>query len=171
MTTQYAELIKCLDTKLAEFGYAGDSQISIPNIKYIAYIKNVNVFKVKNLCAVIDMPDNIVDSMTAKRFFTFLKSSLLDQYGEAFLWKELEMCFVVLCRDKLYGILKNSEGKVMSQASFSLNAMMGTFFINKDTLDHFAESTWGLYFSGDHFRAVHKVVGEWCGHQKSAPQS
>ncbi|MCK5015078.1 MAG: hypothetical protein KAS66_14810 [Candidatus Omnitrophica bacterium] len=157
----YTGLIRSLDVNLSEFNYINEPMISIPNILYVAYIKDRSIFKVKNLCSVIDLPDNMIDINTAKNFMKFLKKSLLAQYGDAFLWKELEMCFVVLCNDKLYKLLKASGGKIMNEASFSLSAMLGTCFINKETIDNFSASTWGIYFSGDHFAAVDKIVKQW----------
>jgi len=163
----YAELIQCLDEELTEFGYCSDAKIAIPNIHYISYISSSNLLKTKNLCAVIDMPSTIIDLATAKSFFTFLKQCLLAQYGDAFLWKELEMCFIVLCDDKLYEILKRNEGKVASQASFSLSSLLGTNFVNKETFDNFFISTWGVYLSGDHIKATNEIVEQWCESQKA----
>ena len=167
----HASLIQTLDAKLNEFNYVREPVITIPNIEYISYMKDKSVFKVKNLCSVIDLPDNMVDIGMAKNFMKFLKKSLLDQYGDAFLWKELEMCFVVLCSDRLYKVLQPNEGKIMSEASFSLNAMLGTCFINKEVIDSFSVSTWGIYFSGEHFKAVDKIVTQWINEKKAAPQS
>ena len=164
----YTSLIQALDTKLNEFNYINEPLIAIPNVKYVSYVKDRGIFKVKNLCSVIDLPDNMLDISTAKNFMKFLKKSLLDQYGDAFLWKELEMCFVVLCTDTLYKVLKDNDGKIMNEASFSLNAMLGACFINKEVMDSFSMSTWGIYFSGDHFKAVDKIVKQWSEEKKAA---
>ena len=164
---EFSDLIARIDKKLKEFNYFDDPDITIPNIRYISYVKDRSLFKVRNLCAVIDLPDNMVNLNTTGNFMRFLKKSLLDQYGDAFLWKELEMCFVVFCSGHLYQLLKANNGKIMNETSFSLNAMLGTFFINKETLEHFSVSTWGLYFSGDHFTAIYQVVKTWQEEEKS----
>jgi hypothetical protein len=166
----YTGLISSLDINLSEFNYINEPMISIPNIEYIGYIKDRNIFKVKNLCSVIDLPDNMTDINTAKNFIKFLKKSLLEQYGDAFLWKELEMCFVVLCNNTLYNLVKANGGKFMNEASFSLNAMLGTCFINKKNVDKFSFSTWGLYFSGDHFSAVDDIVDKWIKEVKAGSE-
>ena len=160
--SECTELLQKLNTKLGEFEYTSESEISIPNVKFIAYIPRKNVFKVKNLCAVVDMPGNISDLLTAKNFFEFLKKSLLSKYGDAFLWKELEMSFVVLCDLALYELLKLDGGKIMNQASFSLNALTGSCFVNKQNYENFLYSTWGLFFAGDQFKAVSNTVEQWC---------
>ena len=167
----YKDLITTLDEKLNGFNYISDPMITIPNVKYIAYIKDRSIFKVKNLCSVIDLPDNMVNLSVARNFIIFLKKSLLDQYGDAFLWKELEMCFVVLCNDRLFKALKDNDGKIMSETSFSLSAMLGTCFINKEVIDSFSVSTWGVYFSGEHFTAVNKIVKQWSNEQKEIQES
>jgi len=163
---EFSDLIVTLNARLKEFNYAEDPKITIPNIHYISYIKDRSIFKVKNLCAVIDLPGNMVDLNTAGNFVKFLKKSLLDQYGDAFLWKELEMCFVVFCNSRLYKLLEESNGKIMNETSFSLSAMLGTFFINKETLESFSISTWGIYFSGDHFKAIDQIVKQWRDQKK-----
>ncbi len=86
------------------------------------------------------------------------------------MWKELEMCFVVLCNSELYGSLENNKGKTFNQAGFSLNALLGTSIVNKVNFNTFATSTWGLHFSGDHFKAVNNVVEQWCKDRKQERQ-
>jgi len=166
MATDYSELLQRLNKKLAELNYSCDDQILIPNVQLIAYIKWNNILKSKNLCAFIDMPTKIVDISTAKNFFKFVKESLLNQYGDALLWKELEMFFVVSCDTELYEVLKQDEGKAVNQASFSLNSLLGTCFIDKNTFDNFVVSTWGVYYSGNHFIAINNIVDQWCEERK-----
>ena len=68
----------------------------------------------------------------------------------------------------LFKALKDNDGKIMSETSFSLSAMLGTCFINKEVVDSFSVSTWGIYFSGDHFKAVDKIVKQWSEEKKAA---
>jgi hypothetical protein len=162
MTINTTDLLTRIDKLLADFGYTKEKDISIPDVIYISYIKKPSPMKVRNLCAVIEVPDKIKDGMTAKMFFGFIRNSLLEKYGDAFLWKELEICFVILCQNNFFELIKKDEGKVVDQAAFSLNAMMGTCFINTDNKEHFPKSTWGIYFSGDHYKALHDTVSQWC---------
>lgn len=164
---KHSELIQCLDEKLSEFNYSRDTVISIPGIHYIASIKSKNIFQFKNLCAFIEMPKEIVDKATAKSFVDFLKKCLLKQYGVAVLWKELEMFFVVSCDTKLYEILKQDEGKIINHSSLSLITLLGVWFIDRNTFDNFAKSTWGLHFSGNHFSAINEIVTQCCEGQKT----
>lgn len=164
---EHSELIQCLDEKLSEFNYSRDAVISIPSIHYIASIKSKNIFQFKNLCAFIEMPAKIVDKATAKSFVEFLKKCLLKQYGAAVLWKELEMFFVVSCDTELYEILKQDEGAITNHPSFSLITLLGVWFIDRNTFDNFAKSTWGLHFSGNHFAAINDIVTQCCESQKS----
>ena len=161
------KLIDRLNTKLTEFNYSRDTVISIPSVHYITSIKQKKIFQCKNLCTFIEIPSKIIDKITAKYFFEFLKKCLLVQYGNAILWKELEMFFVVSCDTKLYGILKQDEGRVINQTSFSLIALLGVCVIDKNTLDNFARSTWGLHFSGEHFSAINEIVTQFCDGQEA----
>jgi len=160
------QLIEKLDKRLAEYQYSSDREASIPDVLFVSYVKKHNVFKTRNLFAVVEIPDNVVEIEPLKRLFGSVKKSLLNKYGEAFLWKELEVCLVVLCNHEVYNLIKKDEGKVAEAASFSLNAMLGTCFIDKQTLDHYPQSTWGLHFSGNHFEAVNETVALWCEGQK-----
>ena len=70
-----ADLIITLDNKLNGFNYVNEPEIVIPNIRYISYINDRKLFKVKNLCPLIDLPDNMVDVGMAKDFMKFLKKA------------------------------------------------------------------------------------------------
>jgi len=156
------QLIEQIHSRLEKFNYSREAAVPISNVHYIAYIKKGGILSIKNLCAVVEVPDHVESNTAAKEYFGNIKKMLLQKYGDAFLWKELEMCFVVICSEKLYDILKVDEGNAVDQASFSLNAMLGTSFINRKTLENFPHSTWGLYFSGDHFKAVLEAVDQFC---------
>jgi len=161
------QLIEKLNTQLEKFNYVREDNISIPNVSYIAYVKNPQLLKVRNLCALMDMPSVIKENSSAKNYFQNIRNSLLTEYGNAFLWKELEICFIVLCDHDLYEILKKDGGKAINQVSFSLNAMLGTCFIDRSTFDNFHQSTWGIHFSGDHYTSVRETVINWCKQQRN----
>jgi len=165
------QLIEKLDQCLSEFEYSSDREVSIPDVRFVSYVKKHNVLKTRNLCALVDIPDNIENIEMLRKLFEYVKKSLLNKYGEAFLWKELEVCLVILCHHEAYQLIEKDDGKAAEAASFSLNAMLGTCFIDKQTLDHFERSTWGLHFSGDHFKAVSETVALWCEGQKSMSKS
>jgi len=166
--SNYAQLIEQLNTQLEKFKYAAEDEIVIPNVIYISYVKNPQVPQARNLCALLDMPSTIKKNSSAKSFFKNLRRSLLTKYGTAFLWKELEMCFIVVCEHDIYQILEKDGGNAVSEAGFYLTSLMGTCFIDKTTFDHFNQSTWGIYFSGEHYKAVRETVAVWCEQQKKA---
>lgn len=157
----FEDLKVLLSNCLEELSYKEETKITIPDVKYIAHTEGTKLLKVKHLFAIIDVPDNIVELKTAKHFFTFIRSSLLDNYGDAVLWKELEISFIVISDNELYEIIKTDEGKVVDVASFSMNSMLGVCFIDKSNLNYFLHSTWGLYFSGDDFKAIAAVTEKW----------
>ena len=166
--SDYADLIRCINEKLKEFSYLEDPAITIPNILYISYVKVKNPFKVRNLCALLSVPENVKDVQMAKRFLDTIRRSVLNKYGEAFLWKELEMIYIILCDDQLYSQLKRDDGKVLDESGFSLNAMLGSTFINKGNHELFSHSNWGIYFSGRHFKELTQAIEKWCLNKKES---
>lgn len=166
----YAQLIDQLNTQLEQFGYVSEDEITIPSATHISYVKNAAILKVRNLYVVLEVPSEIKENASAKIFFKKLKGSLLNKYGQAFLWKELEMCFVVVCEHDLYQALERDGGEAAAEAGFYLSSMMGTCFIDKTTFDYFFHSTWGLHFSGDHYKTIREVVTEWCEGQKNGEE-
>ena len=164
--SDYADLIEAINTKLKEFEYTEEPNISIANVLYISYVKVKNPFKVRNLCALISLPVDVQDIKTAKRVLDTVRRSILNQYGEAFLWKELEMVYIILADSNLYKLLEIDDGKVVDESGFSLNAMLGSSFINKDNYDNFSHSNWGVYFSSRHFKELKIIIENWCAQKK-----
>ncbi|OGX36399.1 MAG: hypothetical protein A3C36_02185 [Omnitrophica WOR_2 bacterium RIFCSPHIGHO2_02_FULL_52_10] len=162
------QLIKILDDVLKNTGYVSDMEIAVPDVRAIYFVRKPLVLKVRNLCAFIDLPEVIMDRNTAKEYFEFIRKCLMQKYGDAFLWKELELCFIVFCEDESFKMLKEEGDKVVHKASFELNAMLGTFFINKSNYDVILQSTWGLHFSGQHLQAFKDLIFTWCNKQKEA---
>lgn len=165
----FFKLTDRLTACLEPFKYTVETTTILEDVIYIAYVKNPHPLRVRNLCAVLHVPGSINDSFFAKAFFSKIRTSLLNKYGSAFLWKELEICFIVLCEPSLYKALKDTGGKAVAEAGFSLNAMMGTCFIDTAVFENFVHSTWGIYFSGEHFKAVRQAVDAWCDEQKQSP--
>ncbi|MGE0267027.1 MAG: hypothetical protein AB7S78_01045 [Candidatus Omnitrophota bacterium] len=164
--SDFSTLTERLTTCLDQYKYVVSDENILQDVLYIAYVKNPHPLRVRNLCAVLNVPVGVKDNFFAKSFFGKVRNNLLNKYGSAFLWKELEICFVVLCEHTLFQILKDDGGKAVAEAGFSLNSMMGTCFIDKSDHDHFVHSTWGIYFSGDHFKSVRETVVTWCEEQK-----
>ena len=165
--TDFNELKLLLSNRLEEFSYKEETEISIPDVKYIAHMKRPKLLKPKHLFAIIDMPENITGLKTARHFFTFIRNSLLDNYGDALLWKELEISFIVICGDEFFQRSKADGGVVIDVASFSMSSMLGVCYIDKTNLEHFVHSTWGLYFSGDTFKMIVEVTEKWIKEKKS----
>lgn len=166
----YDQLIYQLNMHLEQFGYVVENEITIPNATHVSYVKNETILKVRNLYALLEMPSGINENASAKIFFKEFKGCLLNKYGQAFLWKELEMCFVVVCEHDLYQALERDGGQAAAEAGFYLSSMMGTCFIDKTTFDYFFHSTWGIHFSGEHYKTIREVVVDWCEEQKKGDE-
>lgn len=165
--SDYSRLIEQLNAELDRFKYSITEDVDIPDVGYISYVKNPHPLKVRNLCALLDIPPVIETTQAAQNFFNSVRNNLLLKYGNAFLWKELEICFIIGCDNNLYQALQADGGKVLAHEGFSLNALMGTSVINRDTFECFHHSNWGLYFSGEHFKVVKGVVDDWCCRQRN----
>lgn len=163
----YENLIEQLNAQLLKFEYTAEDETNTSDVRYVSYIKNPHPLKVRNLCALIDLPSTITENTLARSFFHDLRSHLLKKYGNAFFWKELEICFVVVCENNIYQILKKDGGNAVSEAGFYLSSMMGTSFIDKTTFDCFHHSSWGLYFSSIHHKAIRETVTVWCEQQNN----
>lgn len=160
------ELFDHITEGLQRYGYAVSNDVVYEGVDYIAYVQKPPPLKVRNLCAVLTPPGVVRSNAAAKAFFSKVRKGLLNKYGNAFIWKELEICWVVCCDSELFEDLKADEGKAVAEAQFSLNAMMGTIFVNTTTYEFFEYSTWGLYFSGNHYKALHQAVADWCSQHK-----
>ena len=165
---EYAELVNGINEKLKEFNYYQEPNVTIANVFYIAYVKEKSPFKVRNLCAVINFSADVKDIKRAKVLLDTIRRSLLNQYGEAFLWKELEIIYVILAEENLFNVLKSDDGKVVDESGFTLNSLLGSFFINRKSNDAFSHSSWGVYFSGKHFKELQKALENWCAQKKAS---
>jgi len=166
MAIDKQEIIEQLNQTLAPFNYDQDKEISIPDVWYISYVGKKNVLKIRNLCAVISISQNTIDTNMAKKLFEYIRSKLLKKYGDAILWKELEIVFVVLCHTQIFKALQENEGRDIDQIGFSMSSMLGSLFINTETFEYFGHSNWGIYFSSEHYKAVTKDLSAWCEQKK-----
>lgn len=162
----YSSLVQHLHEQLKPYGYVQDFEHVIPNALYISCIRDHGLFEVRNACAILDIPDNLVRTDPLKRYFTYIRTNLLSEYGEAFIWKELEFCLIGLCSAEAFSVIKESEAKVVEPVSFSFNSMLGCCFVERTTWELFVHSTWGLFFSGAHFKTIRVAVEQWVEGEK-----
>ena len=166
MNEGYSDLVNVVNERLKKFNYGADQEIKIPNIVFITYVKRPNLLKVRNLCAIVDIPSHLKDFSMIQGLFKNIETGLLNKYGNAFLWKELEIIYIVFSSPEIFKIIQDHGGKVINQTAFSLNSMMGLSFINKGDHNYFTYSNWGLYFCGDHLKEVDALVKEWCSSKR-----
>jgi len=164
--TDYSTLVDHIHQQLKPYEYVLDTDHVIPNALYISYIRDHGIFMVRNVCAVLDIPDNLTRTEPLKRYFHYIRTNLLHEYGEAFIWKELEFCLVGICSDQAFQEIRDSEAKLVEAVSFSFNSLLGCCFINRSNLDLYVHSTWGLFFSGTHYKAIRQSVEEWCNKER-----
>jgi len=160
------ELVESVGGSLSATGYTSDMDITVPGVRTIYFVQRPLIMKVRNLCAFIDLPEVILDWKTAREFFEFIRRSLMQKYGDAVLWKELELCFIVFCEAKSFKMLETDGDKVVKKGSFELESMLGTFFINKENYNVLVHSPKGLHFSKDHLNKIKDHVFKWCQAQK-----
>src|SRR6185295_18590907 len=100
--TDYSTLTAHVHERLKSYEYVQDHDHIIPNALYISCIRDRGLFMVRNACAILDIPNNLLREEALERYFTYIRSNLLSEYGEAFIWKELEFCLVGICNPEAF---------------------------------------------------------------------
>jgi len=166
MVIDKQELILEVNKLLNPFSYLPDDKIQISDVWHITYTKDKHPLKVRNLCALVSLPQYVESDNEAKGVFTYIRSDILKEYGDAIIWKELEIIFIVLCGSNAFKSFKENDGKAVDESGFTMSSMLGAFFINRDSLECFAHSKWGVYFSAEHFKAINSGLTHWCDQKR-----
>ena len=164
----YSQLVELLKENLYAYRYTEYDEGIINGIHFVAIIKTPRRWLVRHLCAIVEIPDNITNASLFKQFFPQIRKSLTIKYAKFPWWKELGTFLVFFCEDGLYKRLTGIEGGFKDRTGLHMNVILGTCFINKVTLESSIDSTWGLWYSGKHYRAIRAAVTQWCEVQQKA---
>ena len=159
-------LVELLKENLSEYRYTEYDEGINNSIHFVAIIKTPRRWLVRYLCAIVEIPDNITNPSLFKQFLSQVRKSLTSKYAKFPWYKELGTFLVFFCEDGLYKKLTGIEGDFKDRTGFHMNVILGTCFINEGTFETSTDSTWGLWYSGKHYRAIRAAVTQWCEVQK-----
>lgn len=165
----YNQLVDLLKENLSKYRYTEYDEGLNNGIQFIAILKTPRRWLVRYICAITEIPDNITNTSLFKNFFAQIRKSLTNKYAKFPWWKELGAFLVFFCKNRLYNELTRIEGGFKDRTGLHMNVILGTCFINKVTFETSTESTWGLWYSGKHYRAICAVVTQWCNVQQKKP--
>ena len=157
-------LIDTLKNRLAEYNYKKSDSGLINGISFNLVLRTARE-KLRLLCVVAEVPENVVDIEDLQDFFERIRTSLTMQYAWSPSWKELGTFTILTCKHDLFVQIKGNEALFVDKTGFHSNVMLGTLFIDSDTFEHLQKTTWGLFYSGKHFKAIENEVTEWCQSQ------
>ena len=165
----YSQLVELLKENLSEYRYTEYDEGIINDIHFVAIIKTPRRWLVRYLCAIVEIPDTITNASLFENFFPQVRKSLTSKYAKFPWWKELGTFLVFFCEDSLYQRLTGIEGDFKDRSGLHMNVILGTCFINNVTFEISTEFTWGLWYSGRHYRAIRAAVAQWCEVQQKEP--
>jgi hypothetical protein len=155
------ELIDTLKSRLLEYNYNKYSEGLINGVQFSSVIKTRRVSTVRIICAVLEVPKNIVDVEDTEDFFSKIRKSLSYEYARFPYFKEIGTFTILLCEHSLYMELKGKEKLFIDKTGFHANVMLGTCLIDSLTFEHSSESV-RLIQTGKHFQAIKEVISSWC---------
>ncbi len=156
------QLVNALRNGLKKHGYTEFYKGLIKNVQFMAIMKTPRQGMVSYICAVVYVPNSVSDVHMMRKFFNKIRRSLTSQYAKLPLLKELGTFLVLFCNHKLYENLQGKEWRFKDITGIHINVILGTCFIDKQTLTTSASSTWGLFYSGKHFKTICTILKQWC---------
>lgn len=161
LNKKFTELSTMLEKSLLKHDYVDSDDNIFDNLPFQKIIKTERKFGVRYLCAVIEIPDNILTDSDFGDFFGLIRNTLTKKYARFPYLKELGTYLVILCDNSVYGNLRDKNKLFIDRTGLHMNTKLGTCIINKDTLDYNNSVTWGLFHSGKHFDSILKTISEW----------
>jgi|GEM_PF-5195057 len=113
-------------------------------------------------CAIFEIPDSVGTASEGREIFRRIREAVSRGTGDKQLWKGIGTYAVWLCGHELYQALKGHLSKLKDRTGLHSNVMLGTILIDREQFVSSSESTWGLVYSGSHFKIISEVVNAWC---------
>ncbi len=165
--TIYSDLIDNLRKRLIDHKYTTFQEISITNGGKLHAIMTPRRWMVRYVCVVHEIPASVTNAAMLTDLFNQIRRQLFVQYARFPYWKELGTFLVLLCSHEQYEQLAIHAGKLKDRSGLHGNVMLGTILIDGENFQSSADTTWGLYYSGQHFVAITQTVQEWCKEQSA----
>lgn len=169
--TDLQALVSLLKRRLSDYGYDEVDPGDAPDGSLHAVIKTQRRWMVRYVCAVAEPPHPIRDLEGALAYFHELRKRLTRKYARFPWYKELGTYSVLICDHTLYEALRGAERRFKDATGLHSNVMLGSVFVNRQSLETKGTSTWGLFHSGRHFGAINAAVSEWAESSLAAQPS
>ncbi len=158
------QLVDVLEEKLKGSGYKDRFVGSIGDFPFMGVLSasRVRGMGAKYLCAIVDVPEHIGSIKELESLFSSIRNALIKKYGIL-----VGTYLILLCNNNVNKKVSGSEGNFKDLTGMHLNVMLGTIFVNKETFNFGGEKTWGLFYSGSHFKNMRVALVEWCDSQKN----
>jgi len=147
------------------YRYTEHNEGLINDVQFTAILKTQKKWSVQYICAVVEVPQNISHVPGIEQFFAQVRKSLGAKYASFPWWKSLGTYVVLSCDHELYEKLCNAGEMFKDRTGLHMNVMLGICLVDRETLDNSTDSTWGLLYSGGHYRAICDAVSQWCEDQ------
>lgn len=154
----YRQIVEALKNRLLEFNYSESDCTLINDILFQSIIKTPRKHGVRYLCSVLNVPKEISDIADLQDYFELIRKNLSYKYAWSPFWKELGTYMILFCEPELFAKLNGKETLFVDKTGFHSNIILGIFFINNVSFENLACSTWGLLYSGKHFKAIKDTI-------------
>lgn len=162
----YTQLVDLLKKRLEESCYTEFNQLTLKDSYPVIIIKTPRRLTVSYICAITQVPDNILDIQGANRFFAEIRKNLTLKYARFPWWKELGTFFVLICNHELFDKLKGLQRHFKHSTGWHINVVAGTCLIDEKTFESVADVVpCGLF--GKHYGEIRAAVSQWCEQQRN----
>lgn len=155
-------LVDAIATTLGAVGYSRCEKGELDGIPFLARIMTPREWMVRQMCAVLRVPAEVADAPACKEFVEDARRSLTRRYARFPWFKELGTFYVLLCESQLFQELSTSGHQFKDRTGLHMNVLLGTCIVDVENYRFCTHATWGLLYSGKHFRAMEDVVRQWC---------
>lgn len=124
------------------------------------------------ICLLADLPDgfantdNHADLDRALALRLEIRIALAMRYARFPYWKEAGAFLLWTCDTATFNVLSGHIHRFTDNTGLHSVCMLGLVLLDRDTYRTVANTSWGLYASGTHARAIEHAVERWAGHEE-----
>jgi len=162
----YQDLVDSVRDSLAQYQYTEPCDIlSIEGVEGVVLATRRRL-TVRYLCGVFCLPEGFDTVGQAKTLFGAIRNGFTKRYARFPYWKELGTYLVWICSSGLFDDAQGRMGHFKDKTGLHMNVMLGMVLVDREKFTTSTDCTWGLAYSGKHFRAIGAAVSEWCERQR-----
>jgi len=161
--TKIEELVELLGNGLQQHGYSIEE--ADRDTLFEAIFKTKKFLATRYLCSVITVPDDIDEVEHFEQLYLKVRKKLIKQYVKFPTFKDLGTYLVFICSHKFYEKIKNEAHEFKDKTGIHVNVILGTAFVDIEKCRYTSNCTWGLFYSGGHFKTIVNDVDTWSKRQ------